>query len=116
KPMVNSILYNLISNAIRYRSIERTPVVKVSSHEDGEYYFIDVEDNGLGIDLNQNKDNLFKLYKRFHFHVEGKGLGLYLVKTQIESLGGQIEVTSKVNEGTTFKVVLPQENQTSSTT
>lgn len=106
KPMVNSILYNLISNAIRYRSIERTPVVKVSSHEDGEYYFIDVEDNGLGIDLNQNKDNLFKLYKRFHFHTEGKGLGLYLVKLQCESLGGQVEVESEVNRYTIFRIRL----------
>lgn len=106
KPMVNSILYNLISNAIRYRSTERTPLVKVTSNENDDYYFIDVEDNGLGIDLNHNKDNLFKLYKRFHFHTEGKGLGLYLVKLQCESLGGHVEAESEVNRYTIFRVRL----------
>lgn len=106
KPMVSSILYNLISNSIRYRSNERTPVVKVTSHENDDYYFLEVEDNGLGIDLKQNKDNLFKLYKRFHFHTEGKGLGLYLVKLQCESLGGVVDVESEVNRFTRFKIRL----------
>lgn len=106
KPMVSSILYNLISNAIRYRSGERTPVIQVTSKENDDFYLLEVEDNGLGIDLNQNRDNLFKLYKRFHFHTEGKGLGLYLVKLQCESLGGVIDVESEVNRFTRFKIKL----------
>jgi signal transduction histidine kinase len=106
KPMVGSILYNLISNAIRYRSNERTPVVLITSYENNDYYFLEVEDNGLGIDLNHNKDNLFRLYKRFHFHTEGKGLGLYLVKLQCESLGGVVDVESEVNRFTRFKIRL----------
>lgn len=106
RPMVSSILYNLISNAIRYRSSERTPVVQITSTENDDYYFLEVEDNGLGIDLNKNQDNLFKLYKRFHFHTEGKGLGLYLVKLQCESLGGVVTVESEVNRYTRFHVRL----------
>lgn len=106
KPMISSILYNLISNAIRYRSSERTPVINVTCAEDDDHYFIYVEDNGMGIDLVKNEENLFKLYKRFHFHTEGKGLGLYLVKLQCESLGGSIDVESEVNRFTRFRVRL----------
>jgi signal transduction histidine kinase len=61
-------------------------------------------DNGLGIDLSKYQQSVFSLYKRFHLHVEGKGLGLYLVKTQIEALGGRVEVKSEPNEGATFLV------------
>lgn len=106
KPMVNSIIYNLISNAIKYRSSERPPVITISSGEDDQFYILEVEDNGLGIDLNQNRESLFKLYKRFHYHTEGKGLGLFLVKLQCESLGGGIEVESEINRYTRFVVKL----------
>ncbi len=104
KPMLHSILYNLISNAIKYRSSERDPIVEINAYEDPDYYFLEVKDNGLGIDLKKHKDNLFKLYKRFHFHTEGKGLGLYLVKLQAESLGGSVEVESEMNRYTKFIV------------
>lgn len=97
-----SIIYNLISNSIKYRHPERTPVISVSSGFEGDYIKITISDNGLGIDMERNKNNLFNLYKRFHFHVEGKGLGLYLVKTQMDALGGRIEVDSTVEEGTTW--------------
>ena len=106
KPMVNSILYNLISNAIKYRSNERQPVIEIVTREDEEYYVLEVKDNGLGIDLKKNKENLFKLYKRFHFHTEGKGLGLYLIKLQSESLGGHVEIESELNRYTKFTVRL----------
>ncbi|MFM8912658.1 MAG: ATP-binding protein, partial [Flammeovirgaceae bacterium] len=65
-----------------------------------------VKDNGMGIDLNRHRQKLFTLYSRFHDHVDGKGLGLYMVKTQIEALGGKIEVESQVNSGTTFRVYI----------
>ena len=71
---------------------------------------IQVQDNGLGIDLGKHGTSLFNLYKRFHFHIEGKGLGLYLVKTQINLLGGEIFVESKVNEGTLFTVLIKRNN------
>ncbi len=101
-PYVESIFYNLISNAIKYRNPERPLKISIELREDGPFTRVAVADNGLGIDLNKYKANLFNLYKRFHSHVEGKGLGLYLVKTQVEALGGKIEVESKVNEGTSF--------------
>ncbi|MBL0744100.1 sensor histidine kinase [Chryseolinea lacunae] len=106
KPMVHSILYNLISNAIKYRSPERVPVVSVASHDEGDFFVIRVRDNGLGIDLNSHRDNMFKLYRRFHQHTEGKGLGLYLVKLQCEALGGRIDVMSELNKFTEFTVYL----------
>lgn len=106
KPMVSSILNNLISNAIKYRSPERPPhiTIGVSVHE--EYAQLMVADNGLGIDLNIHREKLFGIYKRFHTHVEGKGLGLFLVKLQAESLGGHVEVSSKPDVGTTFRIFI----------
>jgi signal transduction histidine kinase len=103
-PYVESIIYNLLSNAIKYRYPSRQPVIKISSEKMVDFSCLVVSDNGLGIDIDLAKDKIFNLYQRFHSHVDGKGLGLYLVRTEIESLGGKIEVTSKINEGTTFKV------------
>jgi signal transduction histidine kinase len=62
------------------------------------------EDNGLGIDLDRYRDRIFGLYQRFHEHPESKGFGLYLIKSQIEALGGTIHIESKVNVGTKFKI------------
>ncbi len=107
RPMVHSILYNLISNAIKYRASTRRPEIAITSGlQNG--YVLEIRDNGLGIDLKKYKDSLFKLYKRFHFHTEGKGLGLYLVKLQAETLGGKVDVLSEPNEFTTFRVSLGQ--------
>ena len=106
KPMVNSIIYNLISNAVKYRASDRQPTIEVTTHEDDQFYFLEVKDNGLGIDIKQNQDSLFKLYKRFHFHTDGKGLGLYLVKLQCESLGGSIKVESEINRFAKFTVCI----------
>ncbi|MEX2231317.1 MAG: ATP-binding protein [Cyclobacteriaceae bacterium] len=103
-PYVESILYNLISNAIKYRDPERSPFIAIKTTHEKEFVCLAVMDNGLGIDLQKYKQSVFNLYKRFHLHVEGKGLGLYLVKTQIEALGGRVEVRSEPNEGTTFHV------------
>ncbi len=103
-PYVESILYNLISNSIKYRDPERTPYVAIKTTHESDFVCLSVMDNGLGIDLKKYHQNIFNLYKRFHLHVEGKGLGLYLVKTQIEALGGKVEVRSEPNEGTTFQV------------
>jgi signal transduction histidine kinase len=99
---MESIFYNLISNAIKYKHPGRAPEISIRSHAKGDFIQIEIADNGLGIDLETHKENLFSLYKRFHFHVEGRGLGLYLVKTQITALGGRIDVKSKEGEGTAF--------------
>lgn len=99
-----SIFYNLISNAIKYRDPEREPVVKLSSKVVEDFVIINISDNGLGINLKRDRDKLFGLYKRFYFHVEGKGLGLYLVKTQVEALGAEISVSSELGKGCDFQI------------
>jgi signal transduction histidine kinase len=103
---LESILSNLISNAIKYRHPERTPEITFMVIDQGEWICLKLSDNGIGIDLERSGDKLFSLYQRFHFHVEGKGLGLYLVKTQVEALGGRIEVQSRPDEGSTFLIYL----------
>ncbi len=105
KPYINSILFNLISNAIKYRSPDRKPTIRISSrlHEDNNVV-LEVSDNGLGIDLQKHRPDLFKLYKRFHSHTPGKGLGLFIVKQQLDKLNGRIEVESVLDQGTTFKI------------
>jgi signal transduction histidine kinase len=73
--------------------------------------YMTVRDNGLGIDLIKYRQSMFSLYKRFHFHMEGKGLGLYLVKTQLEALGGLIDVESEPNRGTVFHIYFKAQPQ-----
>lgn len=107
-PYVESIMYNLLSNAIKYRNPKKVPLIKIKTEVQTDYVILSVADNGLGIDLEANKGKIFTLYRRFHDHVEGKGLGLYLIKTQMETLGGKVEVTSKPGEGTTFYVFFPK--------
>ncbi|WP_333819545.1 two-component regulator propeller domain-containing protein [Ohtaekwangia sp.] len=106
KPYIYSILFNLISNAIKYRHPDRTPCIILQTATQNGYICLEVKDNGLGIDLGKHQQQLFNLYKRFHTHVEGKGMGLYLVKTHAEAMGGKIEVESQVNMGTSFKIFL----------
>jgi signal transduction histidine kinase len=106
RPMVVSIIYNLISNALKYRSLERTPVIEITSGLDDHYFMLTVRDNGLGIDLKRHQESMFKMYKRFHPHTEGKGLGLYLIKMQAEALNGRIEVSSQLNTFTEFNVFI----------
>jgi hypothetical protein len=106
RPMVVSIFYNLISNALKYRSLERTPVIEITTDLTEDHYVLTIKDNGLGIDLKRHSENLFKMYKRFHPQKEGKGLGLYLIKMQVEALNGRIEVNSQINSFTEFKVFI----------
>lgn len=108
RAMVHSIFYNLLSNAIKYKSPKRELRVTITTQMENGMLRINFEDNGLGIDLGKYQSSLFKLFKRFHTHVEGKGLGLYLVKSQIESLNGTIHVYSKVDQGTRFEILIPE--------
>jgi signal transduction histidine kinase len=101
---LESVILNFLSNALKYRSSETSPIVKLSTHEEGDFTVLEIEDNGIGIDLNKHGDQLFGLYKRFSSHTEGKGLGLYITKNQVEAMGGKIEVESEPGKGTTFRV------------
>ncbi len=108
KPLVESILLNLISNSIKYARREIHPEIEIMTRTDKNELMLLLTDNGRGIDLNKKRDEVFGLYKRFHPEIEGKGMGLYMVKTQVESLHGKIEIESSVNQGTRFKITLPQ--------
>ena len=103
---IHSILHNLITNAIKYRKPNTECIIKLKTYTKDEFVFLSVEDNGLGIDLNKNNNKIFKPYKRFHSHVEGRGLGLYLVQTQAQMLGGDVSIESELNIGTKFIVNL----------
>ncbi len=111
KPYLDSILYNLVSNAIKYRHPERKPVIHIKTTKSENEICLSVADNGLGIDMAHSQTKLFTLYSRFHDHVEGKGMGLYLVKTQLIAMGGRVEVESEVGKGTTFKAYFKKENK-----
>ena len=102
KGYMNSILTNLISNAIKYRKKEVAPNIKINARKLRKNVEISISDNGMGIDLDKFRTKLFKFKQRFHLHIAGQGIGLYLVKTQVEALEGSIKVESKVGVGTTF--------------
>lgn len=103
-----SILFNLISNSIKYRKENVAPVIEIKSRRSNNKIELTISDNGLGIDMQKKGQEVFGLYRRFHHHVEGKGVGLFMVKTQVEALGGKIYVESALNAGTTFTILFEQ--------
>lgn len=108
KPMLTSIMHNLVSNALKYCGNDRQQVIQITAAHTKEEFQLTVRDNGIGIDLEVYGNDLFKLYKRFNSHTEGRGIGLYLMKLQVESLGGSIDIKSQVNSFTEFSIRLPK--------
>ena len=100
---LRSVVYNLLSNAIKYRSPEREPKVQIRCERIGDFDVLSVKDNGLGIPK-ERMGQLFSMFKRFHAHVEGSGIGLYMVKKMVENAGGHIQVKSQTGEGSVFRV------------
>ncbi|KYG74929.1 PAS domain S-box-containing protein [Roseivirga ehrenbergii] len=107
KAYMLSIFTNLIGNSIKYSKENSDVVVEVSSSVKRGKVIINFKDNGIGIDLKKHGDNIFKLYKRFHNHKEGRGMGLYMVHSQVLALGGEIKIDSEVGKGTSFTIELP---------
>ncbi|MCH7407861.1 PAS domain S-box protein [Belliella sp. DSM 111904] len=105
---IDSIILNFITNAIKYRSSERSPIIEIFTTSNDQRVFLHFKDNGLGIDLDKYKDSLFGMYKTFHHHEDSRGVGLFITKNQVESMGGTIAVESIPGEGTTFIVALPK--------
>lgn len=103
---LESVLYNLISNAIRYSHHERHPTIHIDSYFENKKTVLKVSDNGIGIDLNKNGHKIFGMYKKFSTHKDSKGIGLFITKNQIDAMGGSITVESEPNLGTTFKVYI----------
>lgn len=110
KAYLYSVFYNLVSNAIKYRS-DNSPQVTITIVDDVTGTIVTVEDNGIGIDLIKHRDSVFKPYKRFNLNIEGKGLGLFLVKSHVEALGGYIAIDSKEGRGSVFTISLPASGQ-----
>ena len=105
---MNSIFHNLISNSIKYKQPGVPLICEISTKKNDDNIRLLFKDNGMGIDLNKTGDQVFELYKRFHIGAaEGKGMGLFMVKTHVESLGGNIRVSSEVNKGTEFTIEFP---------
>ncbi|MEX2235763.1 MAG: PAS domain-containing sensor histidine kinase [Cyclobacteriaceae bacterium] len=104
KPYLESIFQNLLTNAIKYRSPNRKPLIHFRSSMVDNHLELKVTDNGQGIDMERFGDKVFGLHKTFHEHQEARGVGLFLIKTQIEALGGKIAITSEVDKGTTFTI------------
>jgi signal transduction histidine kinase len=101
-----SALFNLIGNAIKYRSVKK-PEILIQIDQSALETKIKISDNGIGIDLVKHGDDLFKPYKRFATEIEGKGLGLFLVKSHVEALHGTITVESNIGVGTSFIITFP---------
>lgn len=103
---LESIFLNILTNALKYRSKERTPVIEIKSKVKKEFIVISFTDNGQGIDLKRHGDKIFGMYKTFHNHKDAKGIGLFITKNQIESMNGNIKIKSEVNKGTTMIIEL----------
>ncbi|MVN75206.1 PAS domain-containing protein [Hymenobacter sp. HMF4947] len=103
---LRSILYNLLSNAVKYRHPARVPQVQLRCHHEENKVVLEIQDNGLGLSVPQ-QDKLFTLFQRLHAHVEGSGVGLYMVKRIVENAGGTIAVHSELGKGSTFTVSFP---------
>ncbi|MBS1526200.1 MAG: PAS domain-containing sensor histidine kinase [Bacteroidetes bacterium] len=106
KSYMHSIFHNLILNGIKYCRPGTGPVIRITTHQQGDHIQLVFRDNGKGID-ERNMKNLFGLYRRFDTSVEGKGMGLFMVKMQVETMGGKISVDSELDNGTIFTVELP---------
>lgn len=104
RSFLESIMQNLLSNALKYHHPDRTPQISVRTYKLNEKTYLEIKDNGIGIDLKEHGSDIFGIYKTFHQLKDSKGVGLYITKAQIIAMGGSIEVTSKPNVGSTFTV------------
>jgi signal transduction histidine kinase len=103
---LESILQNLLTNSLKYRHPDRRPEIFVRTVKDHSHVYMTFEDNGIGIDMDRYGDKVFGMYKTFHQNSDAKGIGLFITRNQVESLGGSIKVDSTVNVGTKFTIRL----------
>jgi K+-sensing histidine kinase KdpD len=109
KVYLESILLNLLTNSLKYSSPDRTPQISFRTYKDDKGIItFTCKDNGLGIDLNKYGKKIFSLHKTFHNKPDARGVGLFITKQQVKSLGGDISVQSIPNEGTTFTIKFNQ--------
>lgn len=107
---LDSIILNLITNAIKYRDVNKKSFIKINAEKNDEGVRMSISDNGIGIDMERNRRKMFGMYKTFHRNPDARGIGLFITKNQVEAMGGTIDVESEVNVGTTFTVNFKYEN------
>jgi PAS domain S-box-containing protein len=111
KTYLESIFINLLSNAIKYRSPHRKLCIHIGSFlNNSNEVVLRFSDNGIGFNMKQYKDRLCGLYQRFHDNIEGQGIGLFIIKSQITALGGRLDIESEVNKGTSFAITFKNTN------
>jgi signal transduction histidine kinase len=112
KTYLESIFVNLISNSIKYRSGARKLCINISTYiNNSKETVLKFTDNGIGFNMEQYRDRLCGLYQRFHDNVEGQGIGLFIIKSQITALGGKLDIESEVNKGTSFTITIKNHSQ-----
>ena len=105
-----SILMNFVTNAVKYKSPDRDPVITLRAESTDEHVMVSIEDNGLGIDMKKYGEKLFGMYKTFHNNPDARGIGLYITKNQVEAMNGKIITCSEVGKGTTFNIYFNEKN------
>lgn len=103
---MDSIILNLLTNAIKYRCIERKLLIRITAKCEQNFVILSVSDNGTGIDLKRNGGQIFGMYKTFHSNADARGIGLFITKNQLEAMGGKIMVESIYHVGAVFRVHL----------
>lgn len=108
KPFLSDTLYHLISNSLKFSISGKRLLLNIETYEDELHHLLKISDNGRGMNLNQVGDKIFKMYQRFHLDVEGRGIGLFIVKNRITAINGLIEVESEEGVGTSFLMKFPK--------
>ena len=103
---LESIIYNLVSNAIRYKHLDRKLIITINLYKENGKDVVEFKDNGIGIDLGRNGNKIFGMYKTFSNNSDARGIGLFITKNQIDAMGGNITVESEINVGSTFKIYI----------
>lgn len=111
QPYIYSIFHNIIENAVKYSDFSKAnPYVKIELSDTKKYYLASVKDNGIGIDMEIASGKIFRMYQRFNNTHPGQGFGLFLVKSQVEAMGGKVELESNLGQGTTFYLYFRKRN------
>jgi PAS domain S-box-containing protein len=105
---LESVILNLLTNAIKYSATKRNSYIRLRTIISDDFVILEVIDNGLGIDLDKHRHNIFQLKQTFHHHKDSRGVGLFITKNHVETMGGKIEVESQVDVGSTFSVFLQE--------
>ncbi|MDF2448664.1 MAG: domain S-box protein [Bacteroidota bacterium] len=107
---IESIILNLLTNALKYRQPSQTPLIDFSCIKEPKRFIFKITDNGRGINLERHRDEIFGMYKTFHGNADAEGIGLFITKDQIDAMGAEIEIESLENKGTTFTIYFNVEN------